>query len=108
MTYIALDVQKNYMMLQKSTLEFSELTVQDQKQYAETQMANQQSILTAKGTPMDTTSAAYMQYQIADQAFDQQIASIETQLKTLNANIESFQKVVDTNIKSECKLNLLG
>lgn len=108
MTFISLDVQKNYMILQKSTLEYQELVVQDNKQYAETQMANEQAVLTAKGTPMDTTSYAYMQYQIKDQAYDQQIASIESQLKTLNANIESFGKVIENNIKDECKLKLLG
>lgn len=108
MTFIALDIQRNYMMQQQSALQFKEICIQDNKQYAQTQMANEQSKASKAGTTLDTTTGAYAVYYSQDQLFTQQIASIETQLKALQSAIESFGKVEDNNIKNGCKLNIGG
>lgn len=110
MTFIALDIQKNYMLQQQSSLQFRQLCISDNKQFAQQGMALEQqksaANVAAGGQPIDTSTGAYAVYYAQDQLFTQQMASIESQLKALTAQIETFGKAVDNNIKNGCKLNI--
>lgn len=45
-------------------------------------------------------------YQTQDDTYNSQKDGIESQLKIINPQIESLDKAIDTNVKSECKLSI--
>lgn len=103
MTFLALDVQKNYMISQRSSLEFQQICNSSNLQMV-TQTLSNLAAQDSDGNVMESAGAQRLQY--LQQMYDQVQTSIESQLKSLNAQIESFQKAVDTNIKNDCKLNI--
>jgi len=103
MTYIAGNVQKNYMVLQKSQLEYKSIVAS-----SGSQLITQRLATLAAQPNVDMESAFAKELQYRSQLLVQEQASIDSQLKSLNAQIESFQKLVDNNIKNDCKLNLLS
>lgn len=100
MAFLALDSQKMFMTIQKSQLEYQQMVCASNLQNITANLAN----LSAAGKDMESNEVKTLQYY--QQQYDQQQASIESQLKNLNAQIESFGKAIDTNIKNECKLNI--
>lgn len=108
MTSIALDVQKNYMILEKSQLEFQELVYSNQKQTI-TSTLNTLAAAHADEDDYDIEKdTQVLDLKDYESEVDTAMASLESQLKELNAQIESFGKVIDTNIKSDFKLNIFG
>lgn len=113
MTFLTLDVQKNYMVLQKSQLEYQEMLSTNQKQqvvqeisnlYSQYENENKESGVTTG--LQDTQKQELEKYNNLQQKFDTEISTIETQLKTLNSQIESYEKAIDTNVKGECKFSI--
>jgi len=103
MTFIAANIQKNYMVLQKSQLEYQSIVTSSNSQLITQRLA---TLAAQPNVDMESPFAKELQYR--SQLLTQQQASIDSQLKSLNAQIESFQKLVDNNIKNDCKLNLLA
>jgi len=103
MTFIAANIQKNYMVQQKSQLEYQSICVSSNVQQITQRLA---TLAAEPNVDMESAFAKQLQYQST--VYTQQQAAIDTQLKNLNAQIDSFQKLIDNNIKSDCKLNLLG
>ena len=100
MTYLAIDTQKNFLVLQKSQKEYQQVICSSKLNNVTESLA----MLANKGADMDSNEAQALQYY--QEMYDQQNATLETQLKAINAQIEGFQKIVDTNIKTDCKLNI--
>lgn len=100
MTYLALDTQKAFLMTQKSQYEYRQVICSSNVQQVTQSLAN----LANSDADMESNEVQTLQYY--QEMYEQEQASIESQLKVINNEIESFQKVVDTNIKSECKLNI--
>lgn len=106
MTFLALDVQKNFMIMQKSQLEYQEMcAVSNLDTVTSTLNAHVSSKSNDDNFDPEKDSTC-LKLQAMQQMYEQQQASIESQLKNLNSQIESFEKAIDTNIKSECKLNI--
>lgn len=106
MTFLALDVQKNYMVLQRSTLEYQEMCATSNLDMVTSTLSQVISANSNNDNFDQETDPTCVRLQAMDQMYTNQQASIESQLKALNAQIESFEKAVDTNIKSECKLSI--
>lgn len=100
MTFIALDVQKNFLIQQQSTLQYKEMIASNNYENVTASLAT----LSESGASMDSAPAKKLAYY--QQLYEQQQSSIESQLKVIQNQIDSFQKTVDTNIKSECKLSI--
>ena len=100
MTFLAIDSQKMFMMQEKSSLEYQEVVYSSNLQTITQNLAD----LSAAGKDMESNEVQELQYY--QQLFEQRQASIESQLKVLNSEIESFDKAVTNNIKNECKLNM--
>jgi len=106
MTIMALDVQKNYLTLEKSDLEYEMEVCSSQKSTVSnglTTLATQHS--NDSSFDMDTNPQALVLEQL-QKMYDTQSSSIDSQLKAINSQIESFQKTIDNNVKTECKLSI--
>jgi hypothetical protein len=95
-------IQKNAFVLQKSQLEYQSMVTSSNSQNVTSKL----STLAASNADMESNEAKQLEYM--SQMFTQQQASIDSQLKSINSNIEGLTKLIDNNIKSDCKLNLLG
>lgn len=101
MTFLALNLDKSYLTQEKAELEYEEMTVTNQYNYVTESLADFSS---AKSADMESAYAKKLEsYQ---QLYDSQKSTIESKLEVINAEIESFDKAVQTNVKSECKLTI--
>jgi len=101
MTFLALNLDKSYLTQEKSELEYQEMTITNQYNYVTESMADYSSEKNA-----DMNSAYAKKLESYQQLYDSQKAAVESKLEVINAEIESFDKAVQTNVKSECKLSI--
>lgn len=99
MTFLSLNVEKSALTIEKNQLEYEEMILSNQ----ENEITEELSDYLGDNNQEDAYSK-YLEEQ--QQVYDQRKASIESQLKVLNAEIDSYDKAVDTNVKSECKLSV--
>lgn len=102
MTFIGLGIETSSLTQQKSQLEFEESIIVNEYNYVTEEMSE----IASDGDTDLENNAYYQQLEHYQELYDSKKNAIETQLKTINAEIESYQKAVDTNIKSECKLSV--
>ena len=101
MTFLALNLDKSYLTQEKSEFEYQEMTITNQYNYVTEQLADYSNQKDADmGSPMAKKLESYQQL------YDSQKSAIESKLEVINAEIESFDKAVQTNVKSECKLSI--
>lgn len=106
MTFLALNIDKSYLIHEKSDLEYQEMIITNEYNYVTSELADYATAAGEKDsgkTMDDSTAKALQSYQ---QLYDSQRQSIESKLEVINAEVESFGKAVSTNVKSECKLNI--
>ncbi|MFA7659007.1 MAG: hypothetical protein WCY19_06210 [Candidatus Gastranaerophilaceae bacterium] len=115
MTFLALNVNTCFLIRQKSELEFQEMTLSNeydsitQELSTYLQEKNGSNSGSGSGSTNSTSLENDTQYQYLQseqQYYETEKSSIESQLKVINAEVESFQKTVEANVKSECKLNI--
>ena len=125
MTFLALNMNTCFLISQKSDLEFEEMTISNQYNEITQEMGErEQQLSNAKTTTVTTTSTGSttttvstgatsldndgeLQYLKSQQSYyANKKNSLESQLKVISAELESYQKTVDTNIKNECKLSI--
>lgn len=106
MAHIALGVDKASLTYQKSQLEFQEMLLSQDLNKLTREMADitEEHQGDDDYDPDSDLELKELQYQ--QQIYDSEKASIESQLKDLNAEVESFGKAEDTNIKSESKFTI--
>lgn len=108
MTSIALDIQKNQMIQRKNELEFQEIIYTNQKQTITGTLTKLAEAHADDDGYNIETDPAVNRLKELETVTDVAMASIESQLKELNAAIDSFGKAVDTNIKTDYKLNIFS
>lgn len=101
MTFLALNLDKSYLTQEKSELEYKEMTITNQYNYVTESLADYSS-----DSKADMNSAYAKKLESYQQLYDSQKSAIESKLQVINAEIESFDKAVQTNVKSECKLSI--
>lgn len=102
MTFLSLGIEKSSLMQEKSHLEYEESVIVNELNYVTEEMAD-----VAGEDDVDLENNPYYEeLQHYQELYNSKKEGIESQLKTLNAEIESYDKAVDTNIKSECKLSI--
>lgn len=100
MTFLSLNVEKSSLTLEKNQLEYEEMILSGQYNDITEELSD---YLSESGAEEDAYSKYLEQQQ---ELYDQRRASIESQLKVINTEIDSYDKAVDTNIKQECKLSI--
>lgn len=101
MTFLALNIEKSSLIEQKSQLEYLEMIYTNDYDYVTGKLAD-----LASDQSVDMESRAVKALQAQQQFYDSKKASIESQLEVINAQVESFDKAVATNVKTECKLSI--
>lgn len=106
MTYIDLNVDKSSLITQRDQLQYREMILSEQINSKTRQMADitEEHSGDDKYDPDKDMEMKQLEYD--NELYDSQKASIETQLKELNAEIDGFDKAVDTNIKQEGKISI--
>ena len=100
MGFLSLNIEKSSLITQKNDLEYQEMILSQQENDITAELSD---YLSQEGAEED----AYSKSLEADQQlYDSKKASIESQLKLINGEIDGYDKAVDTNIKSECKLQV--
>lgn len=102
MTFLSLGIETSSLMQQKAELEFEETIIVNQYNYVTEEMAE---VSSDEHDDLEN-NPYYQELEHYQELYNSKKGAIETQLKTINAEIESYQKAVDTNIKSECKLSI--
>lgn len=107
MAFLALASQKSLLALQKSFLQFQHISIQNQINYATSQMTAIER--NYAGTEDDyTTDADFIYYEDLGQQLETQKDSLDSQITAIENEISGLKTMVNNNIKSSCTLNLLG
>lgn len=101
MAFLSLAIEKSYLTIEKTQLEYQEMVISNQLNTITSQLTN---FLSEDGADADCAYARALENM--QEQYDTQKESIESQLKVINTEIDSYEKAVQNNIKSECKLNI--
>lgn len=101
MTFIGMNAEKLALTQQKSLLEYEQMTYMNEYNDITEEMS-EVSLDNEDGENDDYLAALQSQQEL----YDSKKEAIESQLEVMNAELESFDKAVSNNIKSECKMNL--
>ena len=108
MTVCAALISLQYSMSYKSDLEFSLMEIGQRRQA----LAYRSSVLAMKSSSdpevILSEDPTYLAMTWQDKQYEQQQKTLETQLSVVSAQIESYQKLVDNNVKNEFKINFGG
>lgn len=102
MAFLALAIESSSLILQKNQLEYQELILTEQLN----QVTTEESDYLAENEDASADDAYYRYLENIQEQVDSQKASIESRLKAINAELDSYNKAVDNNIKNECKLSI--
>ena len=108
MAFLALASQKSLLTLQKNFLQFQYTSIQNQIQYAETQMSEVQRKYSGDNGSDYTEDADYIYYSQLDDQLGTEKDSLDSQLTAIENEISSLKTMVNNNIKSSCTLNLVN
>lgn len=110
MAFLALASQKSLLTLQKNFLQFQHLSIQNQINYATSQMtAIEREYATMDDEQADCTEDAdFIYYQDLGNQLETEKDSLDSQITALDNEISGMKTLVNNNIKSSCTLNLLN
>lgn len=107
MAFLALASQKSLLTLQKNFLQFQHLSIQNQIQYAQSQMTAVEREYAASDEDF-STDATYIYYQDLGQQLETEKDSLDSQITAIENEISGLKTLVNNNIKSSCTLNLIN
>lgn len=108
MAFLALASQKSLLTLQKNFLQFQYVSIQNQIQYATSQMTAIEREYSGDDGADYTEDADYIYYQDLDDQLETEKDSLDSQLTAIENEISSLKTMVNNNIKSSCTLNLVS
>jgi len=106
MTFLSLGIETSLLTQEKDQLEYEEMVVVGDYNATTTDLGNAQKGTTDSSGNVTVNDRWVAQLEAQQELYDSQKSSLETQLKVINSEIDSYGKAVDTNIKSECKLSV--
>lgn len=108
MAFLALASQKSLLTLQKNFLQLQYTSIQNQVQYATSQMTAIQREHSGQDDSDYTDDANYIYYEDLSDQLETEKDSIDSQLTAIENEISGLKTLVNNNIKSSCTLNLLN
>lgn len=108
MAFLALASQKSLLTLQKNFLQLQYTSIQNQVQYATSQMTAIQREYSGQDGQDYTDDANYIYYEDLSDQLETEKDSIDSQLTAIENEISGLKTLVNNNIKSSCTLNLLN
>ena len=107
MTVAAAQARMLSLTMYKSDLEYRLMSLSNQEQTLSLQSANYAAAYASAGGTGSLENDPYMlQIQYMQKALEAERKTLETQQKAVSTNLESIEKLVDTNIKKDFKLNI--
>ncbi len=99
MAFLSLGIEKSLLVQEKDLLEYEQICYSNELNYITEEMA---------GLAEDdqTDSGTYAALESYQELYDSKKESIESRLQAINAEIDSYDKAISNNIKSECKLSI--
>jgi hypothetical protein len=92
--------------MQKNQLEYQEMILSEDLNKITQEMSDTTEEHSGDTDYNPDNDLAMRELEYQQQLYDSEKSSIESQLKEINAEIDSYDKAVDTNIKSECKFTI--
>lgn len=102
MSFLALSSQKGFLILQKNQLQFQQTCIGREVLEIAQEM---QDYLDAGGSEEDHD---YVEFSQLDEQYESQQDALEAQLQLIDSQLSSMKQLVNNNIQSSCKLNLVG
>src|SRR5574344_725137 len=100
MAFMALSIQHAMLVQQKTQLEYEEMVASNHYDYVTSQLSS----LEQNNCDMESSQVKALEnYQ---ELYKSKQSTIEAQLEEINAEISSFEKAQDTNIKNDCKFTI--
>ena len=107
MTIAAAQARMLTLTMYKSDLEYRLMNISNQKQALALQSAQYAAAYSEAGGTGSLDDDPYMsRIQYMDKALEAEQKTLETQQKAAAADLESVEKLVDTNVKKDFKLNI--
>lgn len=103
MAISALISDKTFLIQHKNDLEYELICATDKYNYATESLSD---LSADSSETADTESPEYKAIQYEQQYWDSKKESYDSQLEIINAEIESYDKAVQTNVKSECSFTI--
>lgn len=100
MTFLSLNIESQCLEQEKNLCEYQLMINTSHLNQVTSTLSN---YLSQDGAQEDATSAGL---EAEQDMYDTQKSALESRLKVIDAQIESYGKAVTQNIKSECKLTL--
>lgn len=101
MTFMALTMQKSYLVSQKTQLEYQQMVATNNYNYVTSQLT---TLAGNDNTDMNSNSVKQLEYY--QEMYNTEKESIDSQLKVINTEVDNYQKAIDANVKTECKLSM--
>lgn len=101
MAIFSFAIEGSTLTLEKNRLEYEEMILSRQVEGITEELSD---YLADDDADAESAYAQYLEQQ--QEMYDSKKDSIESQLKVINAELESYDKAVDSGIKRECKLSL--
>lgn len=101
MTFMALTMQKSYLITQKTQLEYQQMVATNNYNYVTSELT---TLAGDDNTDMESNSVKQLEYY--QEMYSTTKESIDSQLKVINTELDSYQKAIENNVKSECKLSI--
>ena len=108
MAFLALASQKSLLTLQKNVLQFPHISIQNQINYATSQMTAIEREYAGMDDADCTEDASFIYYQDLSDQLETEKDSLDSQITAIENEISGLKTMVNNNIKSSCTLNLLG
>lgn len=106
MTFIDLNVDKCSLIQQRDQLQYQEMILSEDLNSITREMSDITQEHSGDDDYDPDADLDMKQLEYEQQLYDSQKGSIESQLKELNAEIDGFDKAVDTNIKQSGKISI--
>lgn len=106
MTFLALSIDKCSLIQQRDLLQYQEMVLNQDLNRITQEMSDITSEHTGDEDYDPDSDLEMKQLQYQQQIYDSEKESLETQLKELNSEIDSYGKAVETNIKSDCAFKI--
>ena len=107
MSFLAVDGQKNLLILQRNQIQFEQTLIMSQANWVSKEMGYYANEIDAAGGDLDN-DPYYIELQQTEEYLESQQDTLESQITLLDSEINSLKSMVNNNIKNSCGLNLIG
>jgi len=107
MSFLAVDAQKNLLILQRNQTQYEQVIVIQEANFVGKEMGRVAAEYQNSEESVDT-DPWYIELQQTEEYLESLQDTLESQITMLDSEINSLKSMVNNNIKNSCGLNLIG